>query len=286
MPDNPHADATREFRLPGHHVLIMSGPDALAFAQAQFMNDVAALADGQWQWNGWLTPKGRLLALFALLRLDAGTLWLMLPDAEPAGLAAQLQRYVFRSKLALAVPALPVAGDFAVPRQAHSARFSRLADGAIELDMGGDGGPRRLVIGGASAHADAGLDAQLRWDQADLAHGLPRLPASQVEQWTPQQLSLDRLQAYSVKKGCYPGQEIVARTHFLGQAKRGLALLQADAPVATGSAVDADGRALGSVVCARAHMLLAVAPLDLPPAALHADGVALARIPLLGGLAR
>ena len=55
-----------------------------------------------------------------------------------------------------------------------------------------------------------------------MRHGLPRLPASQREQWTPQQLALDRLAAYSVKKGCYPGQEIVARTHFLGKAKRSL----------------------------------------------------------------
>ena len=60
----------------------------------------------------------------------------------------------------------------------------------------------------------------------DLEHGLPRLPASQAEHWTPQQLSLERLGAFSVKKGCYPGQEIVARTHFLGKAKRGLALLE------------------------------------------------------------
>ena len=93
MPDNP---STR-FALPGHRILALEGPDAARFAHAQFMSDVAGLADGHWQWSGWLTPKGRVLALFALLRLDAQRLWLLLPDAGvpdagPEGLVAQLRR--------------------------------------------------------------------------------------------------------------------------------------------------------------------------------------------------
>ena len=84
-------------------MLTLEGRDAAAFAQAQFMNDVAVLAPGHWQWNGWLTPKGRVIALFALLKFDEQTLWLLLPDADPAELAAQLQRFVFRSKVRIAV---------------------------------------------------------------------------------------------------------------------------------------------------------------------------------------
>src|SRR5688572_13044393 len=85
-----------------HHVLVLEGPDAAAFAQAQFMNDVAGLAQGHWHWNGWLTPKGRLIALFALLKFDEQTLWLLLPDANPLDIAARLQRFVFRAKLKIA----------------------------------------------------------------------------------------------------------------------------------------------------------------------------------------
>ena len=55
------------------------------------MNDVALLGDGQWQWNGWLNAKGRVIALFALLRLDSETLWLLLPDVPAEGLAEQLR---------------------------------------------------------------------------------------------------------------------------------------------------------------------------------------------------
>ena len=66
MSDNPHAGVPQEFRVPGHQVLTITGRDAVAFAQAQTMNDLRALVPGQWQWNGWLNAKGRLIALFML----------------------------------------------------------------------------------------------------------------------------------------------------------------------------------------------------------------------------
>ena len=202
MSDNPQAASAQEIRLPDHDVLSIMGRDAMAFAQAQFMNDVAALDDGQWQWNGWLTPKGRVIALFALLRIDAETLWLLLPDLAAADLAPKLQRYVFRSKVALAVrDDLHARGRFTPPEQARGAS-SAMVEGAVELDMGGDGGARTLRLGPAAAPDDA--DALARWDAADLAHGLPRLPASQAEQWTPQQLSLERLRAVSVNDEVTP----------------------------------------------------------------------------------
>ncbi len=284
MPDNPQAAPAKEFRLPEHDVLSITGRDAVTFAQAQFMNDVAALADGHWQWNGWLTPKGRVIALFALLRFDAETLWLLLPDVAASELAPQLQRYVFRSKVALSVrDDLHASGGFAMPANATNATFAIL-DGVIELDMGGEGGPRTLRIGTTQADDDA--DALARWSAADLEHGLPRLPASQADKWTPQQLSLERLRAFSVKKGCYPGQEIVARTHFLGQVKRGIALFESDAPASVGTDVRDGERSIGNIVSAAGTTSLAVLPLERDSAALAADGIALRERPLLGGLAR
>ncbi|WP_425608308.1 YgfZ/GcvT domain-containing protein [Thermomonas flagellata] len=283
MPDNPHSSALCETALP-HRVLQLEGRDALAFAQAQTMNDVRALADGQWQWNGWLNPKGRVLALFALLRIDAQTLWLLLPDADAGALAAQLQRFVLRSKLALQVrDDLHAAGALAAPQQAAGNQSADVG-GTIELDMGGDGGPRRLRIG--TATAPVSTEATLAWMQADLAHGLPYLGATGTGEWTPQQLSLERLRAFSLKKGCYPGQEIVARTHYLGQAKRGLALCEADAPLAAGSEVRCDGDACGRLVSAAGALALAVLPLGRDAGALEAGAQPLRVRPLLGGLAR
>lgn len=284
MHDKPYTTPTREFALPNHAVLAMSGRDAQTFAQAQFMNDVAALGDDQWQWSGWLTPKGRVTALFALLRLDPQTLWLLLPDANAAALAEQLRRYVFRSKVSLDIrDDLHVGGCFSPPRQATAASVVQTGD-RIELDLSGDADPRRLWIDKQPAGTD--IDALARWLASDIRHGLPHLSMEQTGQWTPQQLSLERLRAFSIKKGCYPGQEIVARTHFLGQAKRGLALLDADVALTAGADVSDGTRTLGTVVCSAGTLALAVLPLERGNVPLSSNGTPLHERPLAGGLAR
>jgi len=274
MPDNPNISV---FALPGQSVLEISGPDALAFMQAQGMNDLAALADGQWQWNGWLTPQGRLIALFALLRRNAQTLWCVLPDFPATALAQQLQRYVFRAKVKLrSRDDLHVGGCFARGTQASA------EEDAASLDLStGDGQRAWLIATTPFANDDA---SESRWRASDLRHGLPRLAAGAEPKWTPQQLSLDRLQAYSVKKGCYPGQEIVARTHFLGQAKRGLALLESTQAIADGASVSDGTRDVGTIISSAGHLALAVATLDAAPATI--DGQPAQRLPLLDGLAR
>lgn len=294
MSDKSQAAIGPIFALPGHRILTFQGRDAIAFAQAQFMNDVAALDAGQWHWNGWLTPKGRVIALFALLKWEGETLWLMLPDADPETLAVRLRGFLFRSKVTITVrDDLQVSGQYA-PTMAeadHAARHSITCgnDGSFVLDMGGDSVARRLRI---SAAMDAPVDeaAAIQWQLDDLAHGLPRLDTSQAEQWTPQQLSLERLRGFSVKKGCYPGQEIVARTHFLGKAKRGLALLEAAAPLAVGADVTTGDATLGRIVAsastAERHVALAVLPLEHNAIALSVDGHSVREGTFEGGLAR
>ena len=284
MPHNPPPAQGYEIPLQGHRILVLSGRDATAFAHAQFMNDVAGLPVGHWQWNGWLTPKGRLVALFALLKRDEQALWLLLPDVDPTELAIALQRFVFRSKVTFESHAdLVVSGIFSQPTSASNAQIAEIEPGRIELDMGAAGGPRALRIGPGVGPAGDGSD---RWAAFDLEHGLPRLPPSQAGQWTPQQLSLDRLRAYSVKKGCYPGQEIVARTHFLGQAKRGLARFEAGSAMSVGSEVRDGERVLGTIVSVSGRHALAVLPLEHAAVALRADGIALQEAPLLNGLER
>ncbi|HNV79941.1 MAG TPA: folate-binding protein [Thermomonas sp.] len=292
MSHNPQAASAQDFELPGHDVLAITGRDAVAFAQAQFMNDIAALGDGQWHWNGWLTAKGRVIALFALLRIDAETLWLVLPDVDATALATQLQRFVFRSKLKLEPLAdLHAVSAFAPPAAASGA-MSAVVDGGIELDMGGDGGTRRLRIATTNAASDKALVS--RWRAFDLAHGLPRLDADQAETWTPQQLSLERLRAFSVKKGCYPGQEIVARTHFLGKVKRGLVRLQGAGVPELAEVMDGEpvgpaaqtARPIGQLICAEADEGLAVMPLEAGDGPFATGNLPCTRLSLLDGLAR
>jgi folate-binding protein YgfZ len=274
-------------------VLEIGGRDAGAFAQAQLMNDVRSLADGQWQWTGWLTPKGRVQALGALLRLDAERYWWLLPDAAPGPLAEALQRFVFRSKVRLEPRGESSMRGYACPPAAlgSSARGAQAqGDGPRwVLDLSGEH-PRSLLLDASDppAREDA-LDAA-GWALEDLAHGLPRLDPAAEPAHTPQMLGLARLGAYSVKKGCYPGQEIVARTHFLGQAKRGLQRLHARRPLADGEVL---GSAAGEqpVLCAAATSerweALAVLPLEAGAASWHADPeTPVDVIPFAEGLAR
>jgi hypothetical protein len=293
MHDKPTPAPIHEHPLAHYSVLALNGRDSFSFAQAQFMNDVSRLEDGQWQWNGWLNAKGRVIALFALLRIDAETLWLLLPDHPAAALAEQLRRFVFRSKVQLSArDDLAVAGQCAPPLHAQG-HHAAMRDGEVELDFSADAGPRRVRIRPAQAAeaslgvddgADDGDDAY--WASFDLRHGLPRLPVSQSEQWTPQQLSLERLAAFSVKKGCYPGQEIVARTHFLGQAKRGAVLLHAALPLAVGDAISDGQQVLGTVVASAGAWALAVLPLQLNETPLFANGHPVQAAPIGAGLAR
>lgn len=299
------------FPLPWYRVVVIEGVDALKFAQAQLMSDIGAMFDGCWQWSGWLTPKGRVIALCAVLRFDSGLLWLLLQDANADDFAERLQRFVFRSKVSISVRgdlsafgALMQRGQSDMEGANRANAIGGAPPNRINLDLGVLGNPRLLVVaaGADGAAADpigaqhVGTDHvvdQQRWLRVDLAHGLPHLGDGSPEQWTPQQLSLDRLRAYSVSKGCYPGQEIVARTHFLGQAKRALTLLQADIELPTGAEVTDGGRVIGTLVCSIREAsngmttALAVLPADLAPdATLQAMGHPVTQRPLQPGLAR
>lgn len=305
MSDKPANAPDAFFAVPDIHPVQLQGPDAGRFAQAQFMGDVAALATGHWHWNGWLTPKGRVIALFALAKRADDDLLLLVLDADPEAFCTALGRFQFRSKLKiLHRNDLLLSGAFNAPAVARADGFSASTDGStasvLEFDMGTAEQPRVLrVVHDREASIAADDQGLARWRAFDLAHGLPRLPAAQASQWTPQQLSLERLRAYSVKKGCYPGQEIVARTHFLGQAKRGLVRLHAAGFEGSGDAgvqvSHADGAPV-PIICSAGHEALAVFQLDAdatrfafgknPIDEAAIDGQAIERRELEDGLAR
>ena len=241
--------------LPDSELLELQGADALAFAQAQFINDIKALPDGGWQWSGWLTPKGRLVAFFAAIRTGADRLLLWLPAGGAEALRERLQRYVFRSKLTLRVAADWTAlGVIGTEAGEPGNGFT------LELPANDEGNARRLHLLPTAAVAAPAHDdeeaARIRWRLADLRLGLPYVGAglANSEQFVPQWLSLDRLSAFSLSKGCYPGQEIVARMHYLGQSKRAAFRLsgRGAAPPAMARVLDAEGNGLGELVWTQA----------------------------------
>lgn len=236
--------------LSGYSLLEVNGRDARAFLQAQTMNDVDALEDGGWQWNGLLNPKGRVIFLFRLLRLAEARYWLLQPVPRAEALATHLAGFRFRSKVGFEVlsnlavhggsGAAPVDPGLVLGPWSH--RESTL--GRIVVLAPSRSG--WLLLGGSTdiqSAADAG-----GWLAEDLIAGLPRIGDHNAGAFTPQMLQLQRISAFSVRKGCYPGQEIVARTHFLGAAKRRMQLLRGAIELPSEVLLDAHGEVLGDVV--------------------------------------
>lgn len=280
-------------RLPGYSILAIEGPDSAAFLQAQTMNDVSALAPGSWQWNGWLNAKGRVIALFALLRAEPGLFLALLPDFAAPDLRDRLQRYVFRSKVSLRhAEEFSCASVFRADAPVGNSRDLAIGNrqSGWQLDMSGDASTRHLLVlpSDDAALAPPDFVSHARWFDLDLAHGLPRLGPDEVEAWTPQMLSLDRLRAFSLKKGCYPGQEIVARTHYLGKARRGLARfagVSLDYGMALSNPQNEQVGQLISVSPDRSQAL-AVVHLDHADQLIHAGEKAVTALTLLTGLQR
>jgi tRNA-modifying protein YgfZ len=209
--------------LADHQVVALRGPDAVAFAQAQLANDVAALGDGQWQWNCLLTAQGRVVALMLLLRISAAELLLLAPHARAAEIATRLRPYVLRRKVeVLPEPAWHVVGELGGAAAGGSVAAGGTAipgDGKWRIELGGFAGRALNLTPEDAGTSQSALDA---WQRADVRDALPWISDGVVEEFIPQALGLGRLPAYSLAKGCYPGQEIVARTHYLGRSKRGL----------------------------------------------------------------
>jgi len=234
-------------------VLEITGPDAVAFAHAQFSNDLAALGDGRWQWNAWLNPQGRVRAFFALLRLDAQHLRLILRGGDATVFADALRRYVFRAKVTIQLAEGVANGvdDAAVLTalgiEAPSGDSIARNGGESAIAMPGG---KRWLLAGATPMKRAAHD---RWTLADIRDGIPLITPPLQEEALPHWLGLLRLGAVSVKKGCYPGQEITSRLHFKGGNKRSLYRLTFDQAAApeTGTPILAEnGERAGQIVTA------------------------------------
>lgn len=218
MSYNLNPPALPEFALPGFAIVSVEGPDATRFMNAQSMNDIAGLAVMDWHLDGWLTPQGRVIALFAVVKLSEERLLLVTPADGAAALVTGLQRFVFRTKVKLTtLPAGRVTGAFA---DLPAGTRAQVTDDGVYLRWLGDARSLGLHLTENAVREDPTQEAA--WALQDLQAGLPWISAASEPHWTPQQLSLERWPAFSVKKGCYPGQEIVARTHFLGKGKRRL----------------------------------------------------------------
>ena len=203
--------------------LDLTGPDAIAFAQRISANDVAALADGDWHWNCVLSPQGRVLTLCRLWRRSEQQLTLVVPAVARTSTSALLTRFLLRARVTIADSGSWVEGGQTGAPDTDAMRMTSTDGRWLALKPPDD-----------PAFGDS-ADLSHAWQARDVAQGVPWLQPDAAETFTPQALSLDRLGAFSVRKGCYPGQEIVARMHFLGQNKRDLRRFASPQPIALGA---------------------------------------------------
>jgi folate-binding protein YgfZ len=224
-------------RLPQLGALRFIGPDSLSFLQGQISNDTRRLAQGQTLFAAYSSPQGRVLALMHLLPHSSGILAIV-PRELVAPTLEGLRKFVLRAKVKIedAGANLEVAGQHGT-QQLHAAGIGVPGSNAAYLETEGlgvaavNGDPSRYwVVGGTEQLAARALDGaafaadriEQDWRLADIRAGLPQIYASTREAFVAQMLNLDLLDGISFTKGCYTGQEIIARTQHLGRIKRRL----------------------------------------------------------------
>lgn len=228
----------------GLGVLAFAGPDAQAFLQGQLSNDVGALAPGSVQASSYNSPKGRMLATLFLWRQGSDTFQALVAADVSEALRKRLSMYVLRAKVSVAdlSRSRAVFGVGGAPaRDAVQAAFGAAPAPGQVLDtdtatLVGLPDGRIVVVGPAesaidlrarlAAHATTVAPDTFRW--LGIRSGVPVIGAATQDLFVPQTANWDLLGGVSFQKGCYPGQEIVARTQYLGRLKERLQLFHLD----------------------------------------------------------
>jgi folate-binding protein YgfZ len=228
-------------------MLDINGRDAEAFLQGQLSNDVKALIDGVCQYTSYNSPKGRMLANLLLWRSGPDAFHALLPAELADAVVQRLRRYVLRAQLTIADRSVNcrrfgVGGPEAatVVQQSFAA-----APGPFAVARSGDavllGLPGRryvVIVPAAAGDASATLLARharpadfIVWEWLTIDAGIPVITGPTQELFVAQMLNWDVVGGVSFQKGCYPGQEIVARTRYLGRVKERLYAFHADLPL-------------------------------------------------------
>jgi len=244
-------------------VLRFSGADAENFLQGQLTCDVAALRPGRATPGGYCTAQGRLLATFLLWREAEGYAMLLARDIAEA-VQRRLQMYVLRAKVTIEnAGAQWIALGLSGPQAAEALADPGFAPAASDYAFGKAEGyalltlPRGRYI--ALAVTDAlealwpGLTSSFKpvgtpcWQWLDIAHGLPWITAATQDKFVPQMVNLELIGGVNFQKGCYPGQEVVARTQYRARTHRRMHRAHVDAEAQAGMELYA--ASLGDQVC-------------------------------------
>jgi len=254
--------------LPDRGWIRLSGKDALGFLHDQVSADLESLDEHRVQPGSYCSPKGRVLAILRVSR-RGDALLAELPAGLVQGIARRLEMFVLRADVRIApapeMAAFGVWGDPAAvleelgletpERDFASSRSGDLTahrmPGAVpRVQVSGPGGDIE-----AAWHTSARIAARAdpsHWSALDIAAGWPEVTSANSDRFLPQSLALDDWSALNYRKGCYPGQEVIARMHYRGQLKRHLyrAEVEGDPPEAGTSIRAASGAEAGRIVIA------------------------------------
>ncbi len=289
-------------------LIAVDGDDAFTFLQGQLTCDLNDVTPTRSRLAAWCSPKGRVLVLFRVVRAQNGFL-LELPASQLEAILRRLRMYVLRARVSLKDVSdefirVGLSGDLAT--QVIEKLYGCAPSSADEVAAVGDAHlirlhgnvPRYQFIGDpegaeklwrAAAKTLTPVGVRI-WSLLEIYAGVPEI--TQGDEHLPQMINLDLLEGLSFKKGCYVGQEIIARTHHLGRLKRRMYLIRASAgqspppgaPIVDAAAGSEAGQILTSAPRGEADGFAALAVLRIDAAAtgtLHLGSAAGTRIELM-----
>lgn len=253
-------------------LLEINGDDAIEFLQGQLTNDINQ-ATQKWQYSGYCNPKGRLLALFKLWR-HQNTVFALIDNSLVDPIVKRLRMYVMRSKVNINVSEKQCYGTFTPEslnqRTTHNLDQETLTQLANEKNAFFSDGDTHILAYKERFLCISSIEPQIEdkhtgaWAKQDINDGLPDISQSSSELFIPQMLNLDILNGINFKKGCYTGQEIIARMHYLGKVKQRMFvcnLNQTDSNISVGDKVYSDSslsKNIGNIVSIQDAQALAV----------------------------
>ena len=225
-------------------VIQVNGSEAKDFLQGQFCNDLGLVGADQAQLSGYCTPKGRLLAIPIVLASESGFL-LVVPDSVSEAFVKRLSMFVLRADVSIAIKNDLVCtgfisdsagnwgGGLASDLVLADKPLSTTNDSTVHIvnwqpiELVGRRHQRRLLIATESqqlndwhGHREVPKISANLWRLGDIQQGVPSVVTATSDAFVPQMVNLQLIDALSFTKGCYPGQEIVARMQYLGKIKR------------------------------------------------------------------
>lgn len=250
-------------------LLSASGSDVTAFLQGQLSNDINQVTETRAQLSSYSSPKGRAYTTFQIMQRQ-GVYYLALSSDVLEAVLKRLRMFIMRSKVSLEDARESVVHfGYADPQgeqrlkaalgkfpeqnldvvQVGNLTIVRQAASVPRFEIYGELDDARQLWNRLNVHAAAVGSAA--WDYFDIEAGIPKVTAASMEAWVPQMINLHLIDGINFKKGCFPGQEVVARLKYLGKNKRQMYRVAIDGvnqPAVGAKIHDAHGEEAGEIL--------------------------------------